>query len=56
MLKIMTFAFVFVAGVAFGGGFRYAQVEAQLSDLEVQNVMIPNAGAPMGAPGGGTCS
>lgn len=55
MLKILSFTVVFFAGIALGGGLRYAQVEAQLSEVEIQNTMVPSSGANMGQAGGGTC-
>jgi len=55
MLKIFTFAAVFVLGVLLGGGLRYSQVEAQLADVEIKNTLVPSSGATMGSGGGGSC-
>jgi len=55
MLKFLLFTFVFVAGIALGGGLRYTQVEAQLSSVEATSGAVPSAGAPLGNQGGGSC-
>lgn len=55
MLKIFTFAMVFILGVIIGGGVRYSQVKAQLADVQIQNTLVPSNGASMGAAGGGSC-
>jgi len=54
-MKILLFGIVFVAGIALGGSFRYGQVEAQLSDVEVTASPIPTSTGSLGGGSAGSC-
>ncbi len=55
MFKILLFTVVFFGGVALGGGLRYTQVSAQLSEVEVTGDLMPSTNSALGNTAGGSC-
>jgi len=54
-MKILLFGFVFAGGILLGGGLRYTQVEAQLSEVEVTAAPIPTNTGSLGGGNAGSC-